>query len=107
VETLEFNENEKIIEKDKIEPYVYIIKSGKVKVSIAGYETTLTDETPDVFGLEALVGQPYTETCIASGYVKVIRCEKSEFMDVYAKTEVGKEALKSFMRRTAKALGWI
>ncbi|AMW33194.1 cyclic nucleotide-binding domain-containing protein [Fervidobacterium islandicum] len=107
METLEFKDGDKIIEKDKKEPYVYIVKSGKVKVSLGAYETILSEELPDVFGLEALVDEPYTETCIAVGDVKVIRCEKNEFKDIYVKTEVGKEALKSFMRRTAKALGWL
>jgi len=107
VETLEFEDGYKIIEKGKQEPYVYIIKSGKVKASLGTYEALLSEETPDVFGLEALIDEPYTETCIAVGTVKVIRCEKNEFKDIYVKTEVGKEALKSFMKRTAKALGWI
>ncbi|WP_448376152.1 cyclic nucleotide-binding domain-containing protein [Fervidobacterium sp.] len=107
METLEFKDGEKIIEKDKLGKYIYIIKTGKIKVTISSYESILSEEGPDVFGLEALVGEPYTETCVALGDVKVIKCEREEFVEIYEITEVGKEALKSFMRRTAKALGWI
>ncbi|MEJ5257516.1 MAG: cyclic nucleotide-binding domain-containing protein [Fervidobacterium sp.] len=111
METLEFSDGEKIIEKDDRKPYIYIIKTGTVKAIVGGYETLVSsDQAADmveVFGLEALVGEPYSETCIAVGAVKVIRCEKNEFLDIYAKTEVGKNALKNFMKRTAKALGWI
>ncbi|MGQ9855964.1 MAG: cyclic nucleotide-binding domain-containing protein [Fervidobacterium sp.] len=111
METLEFSDGEKIIEKDDKKPYIYIIKSGTVKTVVGGYETTIfsdpSSDIVEVLGLETLVGEPYSETCTAVGNVKVIRCEKSEFMDIYAKTEVGKNALRNFMKRTAKALGWI
>jgi len=95
VETLEFEDGYKIIENGKQEPYVYIIKSGKVKVSLGTYEALLSEELPDVFGLEALIDEPYTETCIAVGNVKVIRCEKSEFKDIYVKLKLERKHSKA------------
>ncbi|HOJ94091.1 cyclic nucleotide-binding domain-containing protein [Fervidobacterium sp. 2310opik-2] len=107
METLEFKDNQMIIQKGEKGEYVYVLKSGKVKIKVNGYELIMTDEDICVFGLEALIDEPYTETCVTVGNVKVIRYQPSEFMEIYAKTEVGKKALESFMRRTAKVLGWI
>lgn len=107
METLDFAPGEIIIKNGEKGKYVYIIKSGTVKSKTGLYESTLSDKDPDVFGIEALIGEAYTETCTAINEVKVIRCETEEFMEIYAKTDVGKKALESFMKRTAKALGWI
>jgi len=107
VETLDFGPGETIIKNGEKGKYVYIIKSGNVKSKLGLYECTLSDKEPDVFGIEALIGEAYTETCTAVSEVKVIKCEVEEYMEIYAKTDVGKKALESFMKRTAKALGWI
>ncbi|MGB9614368.1 MAG: Crp/Fnr family transcriptional regulator [Fervidobacterium sp.] len=107
METLDFESGEVIIRKGEESKSVYILKSGRAKVTVSGVEFVLTSENSDVFGLEALVGENYTETCIAIENVKVIKCSPQEFMEIYAKTDVGKKAIESFMKRTAKALGWV
>lgn len=107
METLDFAPGETIIKNGEKGKYVYIIKSGNVKSKLGSHEYTLSDKESDVFGIEALIDEAYTETCTAVNDVKVIRCRVEEFMEIYAKTDVGKKALESFMKRTAKALGWI
>ncbi|MBP7303990.1 MAG: cyclic nucleotide-binding domain-containing protein [Thermotogaceae bacterium] len=107
METMEFEPGQDITKDGEKGEYVYILKSGKVKIRLGLYEFVVDGGGPEVFGLESLVGENYTETCTALENSKVIRCSSSEFMEIYGKTEVGKKALESFMRRTAKVLGWI
>lgn len=107
METIEFKPDQIIIKSGEVGTFVYIIKSGHVRANVSSYEVILSEELPDILGIEALVNEAYTETCTAIDEVKVIRCSLNEFMDIYAKTEVGKKALESFMKRTAKAFGWI
>lgn len=107
METIDFSPGDVIIKNGEKGDYVYIIKSGNVKSKVGSYECTLSEREPDVFGLEALINEIYTETCTAVNQVKVIRCAVNEFLEIYAKTDLGKKALESFIKRTAKALGWI
>lgn len=107
METIDYKSGETIIKSGEKGEFVYIIKSGRVKALVTSYEVVLSEELPDVFGIEALVNEAYTETCTAIDDVKVIKCSASEFMDIYVKTELGKKALESFVKRTAKAFGWI
>ncbi|MFN6991500.1 MAG: Crp/Fnr family transcriptional regulator [Fervidobacterium sp.] len=106
METVDFKSGETIIKNGEKGEFVYIIKSGRIKAVIASYEVILSGELPDVIGLEALTNEQYTETCTAVEDVKLIKCSTREFMDIYANTELGKKALESFVRRTAKAFGW-
>jgi len=107
VETIEFEPGQEIIKEGEEAQYIYMLKSGKIKVQLGLYEFVISDNNPEVFGLEALVGEKYTETCTTVENSKLICCNSSEFMEIYGKTEVSKKALESFMRRTAKVLGWI
>jgi len=107
VETIEVSAGEEIFKAGEVGKYIYVIKSGKVKISVGLYDFFITAQEPVAFGLEVLLDKPYTETCRAVEETKLIKCEKQEFLDMYAKTEVGKNSLVEFMRRTARALGWI
>lgn len=107
METIDVSAGEEIFKAGEVGKYIYVIKSGKVKISVGLYDFFITAQEPVAFGLEVLLDKPYTETCRAVEETKLIKCEKQEFLDVYAKTEVGKNSLVEFMRRTARALGWI
>lgn len=107
METLDFPPGTVIYKKGELANFVYVLKSGRVKLSIGLHDFIVTSEEPVAFGLEAVSGAPYSEDCVAVTEVKLIRCEKGEFQDVYQNTELGKRSLEEFMRRTAKALGWI
>uniref|UniRef100_A0A7C4CDI4 Cyclic nucleotide-binding domain-containing protein n=1 Tax=Fervidobacterium thailandense TaxID=1008305 RepID=A0A7C4CDI4_9BACT len=107
METIEVSAGEEIFKAGEVGKYIYVIKSGKVKISVGLYDFFITAQEPVAFGLEVLLDKPYTETCRAVEETKLIKCEKQEFLDMYAKTEVGKNSLVEFMRRTARALGWI
>lgn len=107
METIEVSAGEEIFKAGEVGKYIYVIKSGKVKISVGLYDFFITAQEPVAFGLEVLLDKPYTETCRAVEETKLIKCEKQEFLDVYARTEVGKNSLVEYMRRTARALGWI
>lgn len=107
METIDVSAGEEIFKAGEVGKHIYVIKSGKVKISVGLYDFFITAQEPVAFGLEVLLDKPYTETCRAVEETKLIKCEKQEFLDVYAKTEVGKNSLAEFMRRTARALGWI
>ncbi len=107
METIEVSAGEEIFKAGEVGKYIYVIKSGKVKISVGLYDFFITAQEPVAFGLEVLLDKPYTETCRAVEETKLIKCEKQEFLDMYAKTEVGKNSLVEFVRRTARALGWI
>ncbi|ABR30454.1 cyclic nucleotide-binding protein [Thermosipho melanesiensis] len=105
MKTVEINDGETIFEKGQESGFVYIIKSGEVKVIYEEFEEVLMQN--EIIGIEALLREPYMETAIAKNKVKLTQLSPEEFKELYSGTDVEKKALKSFTKRTMKILGWI
>ncbi|ONN26912.1 cyclic nucleotide-binding protein [Thermosipho affectus] len=105
MKTIELNQESKIFEKGDNGTYIYIIKSGEVKIIYNNFEEILQQN--EVIGIESILNEPYTETAIAKTKVKLNQLSPDEFKELYSGTDVEKKALKSFTKRTMKILGWL
>ncbi len=106
MESVDLQDGEKIFEKGETAEYVYILKSGGITIKFFDYEETIA--SPIAVGLEALIGDEiYSESCYAKGETKLLKFTPAEFKDVYISTELGKNSLAEFIKRTAKIAGWL
>ncbi len=106
MESIDLEDGEKIFKKGEKAEYVYILKSGGLTIKFSNYEEVIS--SPIAVGLEGLIGnEVYTESCYAKDETKLLKFTPEEFKDVYISTELGRNSLAEFIKRTAKISGWL